>query len=179
MATGIALFATTIGTCGVAWTEAGICSVLLPEAADGATRGELLRRYPDAVATEPPTEIATAIARMTNLLGGASDDLRDIGVDFGPTAEFAQQVWEITRTVGPGQTTTYGEIAHRMQMPHAAREVGQALGRNPVPIIVPCHRVLGAGGRMVGFSAPGGVATKLRILGIEGAAAPDGQTALF
>lgn len=179
MATGIALFATTIGACGVAWSDKGICSVLLPESSDTATRDELLRRHPDATPSDPPPAVANAITRMTSLLDGDADDLRDIEIDFGQTSDFAQQVWEITRTVGPGETTTYGDIAHRMAMPHAAREVGQALGRNPVPIIVPCHRVLGAGGKLVGFSAPGGVATKLRILAIEGAAAPDGQTALF
>jgi methylated-DNA-[protein]-cysteine S-methyltransferase len=179
MATGIALFPTTIGACGVAWSDAGICSVLLPESSDRATHDELIRRHPDAVPAEPPTPVAAAIVGMTSLLDGNADDLRDVEIDFGQTSDFAQQVWEITRTVGPGETTTYGDIAHRMAMPHAAREVGQALGRNPVPIIVPCHRVLGAGGKLVGFSAPGGVATKLRILGIEGAAAPDGQTALF
>jgi methylated-DNA-[protein]-cysteine S-methyltransferase len=179
MAIGIASFPSTIGSCGVAWNDTGICSVLLPEASDAATRDELLRRHPDASLAEPPALVAAAIERMTGLLEGQPDDLRDVEVDFGETSDFAQQVWDITRAVGPGETTTYGEIAQQMAMPHAAREVGQALGRNPVPIIVPCHRVLGAGGKMVGFSAPGGVATKLRILGIEGAAAPDGQTALF
>jgi methylated-DNA-[protein]-cysteine S-methyltransferase len=179
MSSGIALFPTTIGACGVAWSDVGICNVLLPESSDPATRDELLRRYPGAAPAEPPPEVAAAITRMTNLLDGDADDLRDVEVDFGDTSDFAQQVWKITRSVGPGETTTYGDIAQRMAMPHAAREVGQALGRNPVPIIVPCHRVLGAGGKLVGFSAPGGVATKLRILGIEGAAAPDGQTALF
>jgi methylated-DNA-[protein]-cysteine S-methyltransferase len=173
------MFPTTIGACGVAWSDAGICSVLLPEWSDRVTQDELLRRHPDATPAEAPPAVAAAIARMTNLLDGDTDDLRDVEVDFGQTSDFAQQVWEITRSVGPGETTTYGDIAHQMAMPNAAREVGQALGRNPVPIIVPCHRVLGAGGKLVGFSAPGGVATKLRILGIEGAAAPDGQTALF
>jgi methylated-DNA-[protein]-cysteine S-methyltransferase len=112
------------------------------------------------------------------LTGESKDDLSDIVVDFGDASDFSCAVWSATRTVGPGNTTTYGEIAKQLGQPHTARDVGQALGRNPVPIIVPCHRVLGAGGKMVGFSAPGGVNTKTRMLHIEGAAF-EGQPALF
>jgi methylated-DNA-[protein]-cysteine S-methyltransferase len=116
--------------------------------------------------------------RIGKVLAGEPDDLRDVPVDFGAAPEFSRQVWELTRSVTPGHTTTYGDIATRLGYPHASREVGQALGRNPVPVIVPCHRVLGAGGKLVGFSAPGGVGTKLRLLAIEGAE-PNGQPALF
>ena len=105
------------------------------------------------------------LARLTSL------DLADIQLDLAAAPEFHQQVYAVARTIPPGQTMTYGEIARRLGMPHDSREVGQALGRNPVAIIVPCHRVLGADGKMGGFSANGGVATKRRILEIEGATA--------
>jgi methylated-DNA-[protein]-cysteine S-methyltransferase len=175
---GIALFETVIGSCGVAWTEAGISGVQLPEATDTATKTRLARQHPGAVDSTPPTDIAAAISRIVSLLDGKPDDLRDITVDLEGVSEFKRRVYDVTRTVGPGRTTTYGEIAIKLGSPHAAREVGQALGHNPVPLIVPCHRVLGAGGKLVGFSAAGGVVTKLRLLGIEDAA-PDGQPALF
>jgi methylated-DNA-[protein]-cysteine S-methyltransferase len=179
MAVGTTTFATSIGECGVAWNGAAICSVMLPSRSADGVGVDLHRRHPDATPTSPPPTVQEAIDRMTALLDGVPDDLHDIEVDLGGASAFAQQVWQLTRAVRPGETTTYGEIATQLGMPHVAREVGQALGRNPVPLIVPCHRVLGAGGKLVGFSAPGGVETKLKILAIEGAAAPDGQTALF
>ena len=85
----------------------------------------------------------------------------------------ARRVYEVARTIPPGATLTYGEIAARLELPGAARDVGQALGRNPFPLVVPCHRVVAAGGRLGGFSARGGAATKRRLLAIEGAIAPD------
>jgi methylated-DNA-[protein]-cysteine S-methyltransferase len=171
-------FATPIGGCGIAWGSDGICAVQLPERTEAATRERLRRAVPGAELATAPPAVQTVIDRLRAMLAGATDDLRDIGVDFGPTPEFARQVYEVARSVGPGQTTTYGEIAARLGTPRASREVGQALGRNPVPLIVPCHRVLAASGKLGGFSAPGGVTTKLRLLGIEGAT-PNGQPALF
>jgi len=176
--TSIAVFDTAIGRCGIAWGEHGICGVQLPEQTHAATLDRLRRLNPGADVTVPPADVQQTIDRVTDVLAGAADDLRDIEVDYGTAPEFNREVWDLTREVGPGDTTTYGEIATRLGSPHAAQQVGQALGRNPVPLIVPCHRVLGAGGKLVGFSAPGGVATKLRILGIEGAA-PNGQPSLF
>jgi methylated-DNA-[protein]-cysteine S-methyltransferase len=139
----------------------------------------LLRQHPGASLAPLPEHVRHAVERISSLLAGSADDLRDIEVDDSTCSEFARRVYAAARGVGPGQTTTYGEIASQLGAPQAAREVGQALGHNPMPIIVPCHRVLGAGGKLVGFSGPGGVQTKLRMLAIEGAAAPDGQTALF
>jgi methylated-DNA-[protein]-cysteine S-methyltransferase len=176
MVSGFARFGTAIGECAVAWTERGVCAVMLPSADD--VGADMQRRFPDTPEAAPPPQIKATIDRMVGVLAGASDDLRDVTVDLADASEFAQRVWAATREITPGKTTTYGEIAQRLGQPHAAREVGQALGRNPVPIVVPCHRVLGAGGRMVGFSAPGGVTTKLRMLQIEGAAF-EGQPALF
>ncbi|MBV9869611.1 MAG: methylated-DNA--[protein]-cysteine S-methyltransferase [Frankiaceae bacterium] len=179
MTLGMTGFHTAIGECGVAWGDDGIRSVMLPSHSELGIAGELRKRHGDGEPLPPPSPIQQAIDRMVRLLAGESaDDLRDVAIDFGEASDFSRQVWEITRTVGPGETTTYGEIARQLGQPHAAREVGQALGRNPVPIIVPCHRVLGAGGKLVGFSAPGGVHTKIRMLHIEGAAF-EGQPALF
>jgi methylated-DNA-[protein]-cysteine S-methyltransferase len=167
---GIALFETVIGSCGIAWTDAGISGVQLPEATDAATKSRLARQHPGAVDSAPSISVAAAIRRIVGLLDGDADDLRDVTVDLDGVSEFKRRVYDVTRAVGPGQTTTYGEIAIKLGAPHAAREVGQALGHNPVPLIVPCHRVLGAGGKLVGFSAAGGVVTKLRLLRIEDAA---------
>jgi methylated-DNA-[protein]-cysteine S-methyltransferase len=179
-AAGSCGFDTAIGSCGIAWTaDGGICGVALPEPSPEATLEQLRRRHPECGASSPPPPVQAVIARIARLLDGRPDDLRDVDIDVAGASEFARQVWSATRDIGPGCTTTYGEIARRVGSPDAAREVGQALGSNPVPIIVPCHRVVGAGGKLVGFSAPGGVTTKLRILGIERAASPDGQTALF
>ncbi len=129
------------------------------------------RRWAGAVESAPPAGVQRVIDRVLALLAGKPIDLSDVPVDLSGAPEFHRQVYEIARTIPPGQTMTYGEIAKRLGVPHESREVGQALGRNPIAIIVPCHRVLGADGKMGGFSASGGVATKRRILEIEGAAA--------
>jgi methylated-DNA-[protein]-cysteine S-methyltransferase len=180
MPAGSAVFASPIGPCAIAWSADGaVCGLALPDGAPDTTLEQLRRAHPDCEPQSPPPAVQAVIARITELLDGRPDDLRDVDIDVAGASEFARQVWDATRDVAPGCTTTYGELARQIGSPHAAREVGQALGRNPIPIIVPCHRVVGAGGRLVGFSAPGGVTTKLRILGIEQAATPDGQTALF
>ena len=170
-AAGFALFETPIGTCGVAWNTRGIVGLQLPEATAEKTRARLRRRWSGATEMLPPSPVQDAIDRVLRLLKGEVIDLGDVQLDLGAMPEFHQKVYAIARTLPPGQTMTYGEIAKRLGVPHESREVGQALGRNPVAIIVPCHRVLGADGKMGGFSANGGVATKRRILEIEGAPA--------
>ncbi len=174
------VFATAIGGVGIVWAERGVIGVQLPERDDAATLARIERQYPQAEAetADPPAEVQHAIDGIIALVAGEPADLRDIAVDLAATPEFDQRVYEIARGIAPGDTTTYGEIAARLGEPRAAREVGQALGHNPVPLIVPCHRVLAAGGKLGGFSARGGVTTKLRLLGIEGAT-PYGQPALF
>ena len=162
------LFDTAIGRCGIAWGERGIVGLQLPEP-DGAARGRLLSRYPDAVEAPPPPPVRDAIARVTELLDGGTPDLDGIELDWTGVGDFERAVYEATRRIPRGRTRSYGEIAADVGDPGAARAVGQALGRNPFPIVVPCHRVLAADGRPGGFSAPGGVATKLRMLAIEGA----------
>jgi methylated-DNA-[protein]-cysteine S-methyltransferase len=167
-ALGVALFDTALGRCGVAWGDRGIVGVQLPEPA-GAERARLLRRFPDAVETNPPPDVQRAAAGIASLLRGESPDLDSIALDMSLVAEFDRCVFEATRRIPRGATRTYGEIAAQIGDPGAARAVGQALGRNPFPVIIPCHRVLAAAGRPGGFSAHGGVATKLRMLAIEGA----------
>lgn len=159
------LFDTAIGRCGVAWTDEGIVAVALPEPSDeamadhlagfGAEHGQV-----DALA-------ADAIDRIVDLLDGRAVDMRSIPLVLA-VSEFDASVYTVCSEIPRGSTLTYGDIAYRLGQPSAAQAVGGALGRNPVPIIVPCHRVLGAGTEVGGFSAPGGANTKQRILGIEG-----------
>jgi methylated-DNA-[protein]-cysteine S-methyltransferase len=163
------LFSTSIGVCGVVWSERGIVGVELPGPGERETRRRLLRRFSGAVESPPPPTVQSAIAGILALLAGEPRDLTAVALDLDGVADFDLGVYRIARTIGPGETLTYGEIAARLGRPDAAREVGRALGANPVPIVVPCHRVLGAGGKVGGFSARGGVATKARLLSIEGA----------
>lgn len=166
---GFTLFDSPIGTCGLAWSGRGIVGLQLPEKTADATRKRVQRRWPGAIEGEPPPGVGRAIERVLQLLKGEAADLADIPLDLEAAPEFHRKVYEVARTILPGRTMTYGEIAKRLGVPQESREVGQALGRNPVAIIVPCHRVLGADGKMGGFSANGGVATKRRMLEIEGA----------
>ncbi len=170
-----AVFDTPIGPCAIAWSTNGIAGVQLPEGNKEASRSRLSRRWPNALETNVPVNVQRAIERIQAMLGktaeGATDTLADVVLDLEGIPDFHRKVYDVARSIPPGHTMTYGEIAKRLGVPHESREVGQAMGRNPVPIIVPCHRVLGADGKMGGFSAPGGVATKRRMLEIEGAAA--------
>jgi methylated-DNA-[protein]-cysteine S-methyltransferase len=173
---GFALFETAIGRCGVAWGERGIVGVQLPEASDARTRARLARRFPGLQEGTAPPLVRRAVEGMTALLRGEACDLRAVELDMDAVPAFHRTVYELARAVPPGSTLTYGALAARAGAPGSARAVGQAMGRNPFPIVVPCHRVVAAGGKTGGFSASGGVATKLRMLSIEGAPA---QAALF
>ena len=169
-ATGFSLFDTAIGHCGIAWGERGIVGVQLPEAREALTRARMRRFFPGVAETgTPPPQVRGVAARIAALLRGMHDDLRDIELDMSGVSPFEARVYELVRGIAPGETLTYGEVAARIGEPGAARAVGRALGRNPFAPVVPCHRVLAAGGRSGGFSADGGVATKLRMLQIEGA----------
>lgn len=163
------LFDTALGTCGVAWSGDEIAWVQLPEASETETRARMLRRFPDALDASPPPAIQHAVDSIVALLNGERRDLSGIALDMTGVPDFHRRVYDVARTIPPGATLSYGEIASRLGLPGSARAVGQALGRNPFPIIVPCHRVLAAGGKAGGFSANGGVATKFRMLAIEGA----------
>jgi methylated-DNA-[protein]-cysteine S-methyltransferase len=170
-----ALFETTIGCCSIVWSARGVAGVQLPEASEAATRARVLRRCPSAREAPPPSEILQAIGGIAALLRGEPRDLTGVTIDNEGTPEFNARVYAIARKIPPGLTMTYGAIAERLGDRLLAREVGTALGQNPCPIIMPCHRVLAAGGKTGGFSASGGVMTKLKLLTIEGAQ-PDGPT---
>lgn len=165
-----ALFETPLGRCGIAWGERGITAVQLPESRESGTRERLKRRSPDASEATPPEGIRRAIAQIGALLLGEPSDLTTIALDMHDVPPFHRAVYEVARRIAPGETVSYGELAQKMGAPGAARAVGQALGRNPFAIVVPCHRVLATGGKLGGFSANGGIVTKLKLLAIEGAA---------
>jgi methylated-DNA-[protein]-cysteine S-methyltransferase len=167
---GFTLFDTAIGRCGLVWTAQGIAGVQFPERDDTAMRNRLLRRFPAARESTPPAAVQSAIAAIAALLAGERCDLSDVPLDLQAASDFNRRVYDVARSIGPGTTLTYGEVAARLGDRTLAREVAQALSENPCPIIVPCHRVMVAGGQTGGFSAPGGVRTKLRLLSIEGAA---------
>jgi methylated-DNA-[protein]-cysteine S-methyltransferase len=175
-AISFALFTTAIGRCAIAWSERGIVAVLLPERQDAALRARLLRRHPGAREATPFDAAARAMEGIIALIGGERRDLSGVALDLGDMQEFDRRVYAVVRTIKPGATLTYGAIATQLGEPDA-RRIGEAMGRNPCPIIVPCHRVVAAGGKTGGFSAPGGAVTKRRLLAIEGV--PADQPTLF
>jgi methylated-DNA-[protein]-cysteine S-methyltransferase len=164
------LFDTPIGICGIEWGPRGINGLQLPMGSDEKTRTRIRQRHGDISEATPTKEVQRAIDRIIELLAGKPDDLRDIPLDLDGVPEFNRGVYDIARSIPPGETMTYGDIAKRLGGVELSRDVGQALGRNPCPIVVPCHRVLAAGQKPGGFSAKGGVTTKLKMLAIEGAA---------
>ena len=175
---GYTTFETAIGTCVIAWRSAGIMAVRLPAASRDALAADVIRRHPGALRSDPPDDVQAAIAAMQALLTGAKVDLSQIKLDLVAVPNFHARVYRATLAIMPGETKTYGALAAELGQPGAARAVGQALGANPVPIIVPCHRVLAANRRTGGFSALGGVDTKLRMLEIEGALADPAELPL-
>jgi len=163
-----ALFDTAIGRCAAAWTARGLAAVQLPEADDEAARTRITARVPGAVERRPTGDAKRAVDAIRTHLSGELDPLHHLAIDWSGVPAFHLRTYEALRQVPPGETLGYGELAQRTGSPGAARAVGQAVGRNPVPIVVPCHRVLASGGKDGGFSAFGGVATKKRLLAIEG-----------
>lgn len=171
---GFALFDTVLGRCAIAWSGAGLIGVQLPEASDALAERRLARRFPGAASAPPGGAAAAAIARITAFLaGGLDDDFMTLALDDSGVGAFERGVYRETRAIPAGSTSTYGAIASALGDVRESRRVGQALGRNPWPIIIPCHRVTGAGGWMGGFSAPGGRSTKLKLLELEGALAAE------
>jgi methylated-DNA-[protein]-cysteine S-methyltransferase len=166
-AAGFCLFDTAIGACAVAWGDLGLVRVQLPEADAEATRRRLHRELPGVPEIAPTPPVQSVIERVQALLEGSGDSLEDVMLDMSDVPDFNQRVYEVARAIPPGRTLTYGEVARELGEPGAARAVGQALGHNPFAPIVPCHRVLAARNASGGFSAEGGVATKLRMLQIE------------
>lgn len=173
--TSYIIFETAIGFAALAWGDKGLVGVRLPEPDAERARGRLLARFPDAAEAPPTPEIARAMEGVRALMRGEKDDLADVAIEIDRVPAFNAQVYEIARAIPPGETLTYGQIAERLGDKLLARDVGQALGANPWPIVVPCHRVTAAGGKLGGFSAPGGAATKLKLLALEGAAVVEAQ----
>ena len=174
-----AIFETEAGFCGLGWSGAGIARFQLPGRDAAGTERMLRRRLPPgAVAAEPEGEIAAAVAAVRRYFAGEAVDFSGLAVDLaGAEADFVA-IYGEARRLGWGETATYGELAKRLgRGPEAARDVGQAMARNPVALIIPCHRVLAAGGKLGGFSAPGGAETKRRMLALEGVSVGQGQGA--
>lgn len=165
-----ALFETAIGWCGVVWSPRGLTAIRLPGENAASTRRAIATASPSATEATPPSTVAEAVRQMTALLAGQPAGLEHIQLDMTRVPVFHRRVYEVARRIGPGSVWTYGDVARAVGSAGAARAVGRALGRNPFPIVVPCHRVVAAGGRLGGFSAPGGVTVKQRLLEIEGAA---------
>lgn len=171
------LFPTAIGTCGIAWSARGLVWLQLPERTAEATRARLLerseQRAPYAAAhADPPRWVKDAVRRLTRHLEGHDEDLSSIPLDTDGVPPFFQKVYDASRAIGRGEVRTYGEIAAAAGSPGASRAVGQALAKNPIAILIPCHRVVASGRKPGGFSAPGGLDTKARLLAIEGGALP-------
>jgi methylated-DNA-[protein]-cysteine S-methyltransferase len=165
------LFPTVFGTCGLAWNESGLTKFQLPEADAGLTQQKLAAREPDGSAAEArPEWIRRLIEHVQQHLEGRLFDFTGTRLDWSLVSDFQRAVYLHTQAIKPGYKKSYGEIAKLMALGNeAARAVGVALATNPWPLIVPCHRVVSAGGKMTGFSAPGGVRTKTRLLALEGA----------
>src|SRR4051812_9970422 len=163
------VFETSGGFCGIAWTGAGIKRFQLPTSSAETTERSLLRRLPGAKRGTPPPEVGEAVSAAKRYFAGERIDFSGVRLDIEDQDEFFQRIYAAARRLAWGQTTTYGSLAKELGAgPEAARDVGQAMAKNPVPLIIPCHRVLAAGGKIGGFSAPGGSAAKVRMLALEG-----------
>ncbi len=162
------LFDTPIGAVGVAWSERGLARLQLPQSSRAATERRLRGRSPDASADDPPPPVKRAIAAIERYLAGEQVDFSSVVLDLSGVSDLHRRIYEAARRIGWGKTTTYGELARQVGAPAAARAVGQAMARNPVPIVIPCHRVLASGRKIGGFSAFGGAGTKMRLLALEG-----------
>jgi methylated-DNA-[protein]-cysteine S-methyltransferase len=171
------LFDTAIGPCGIAWTEQGLTRLQLPESDRAATEKRLRSRSGRSGPHVPPPPIAQVIAEVRRYMAGERVDFFAAAVDLMGVVPLHRQIYDALRSVGWGHTTTYGALARQLGLPDA-REVGQAMARNPVPLIIPCHRVLASGDRLGGFSAPGGAFTKERLLALEGVSLDGGAPRL-
>ncbi len=172
------VFETASGFCGIAWTTAGITRFQLPAKSAEAANRQLRRRLPHAQPGTPAADVARAVSAARRYFAGEQTDFADLKLDLGTQTDFFDRVYAAARRVQWGHTTTYGALAKELGAgPEAARDVGQAMAHNPVPLIIPCHRVLAAGGKLGGFSAPGGVTAKRRMLELEGVPLAPGRPA--
>ena len=174
------IFETAQGHAALAWNARGITRARLPEPSAGACERGMLRRVPDATPAAPPQAIAHTVAGVKRYFAGERVEFAEVILDLGEQSELFLRIYGAARALGWGETTTYGALAKSLGGDwEMAREVGQAMAKNQVPLIVPCHRVLAAGGKPVGFSAPGGTTTKLRMLKMEGVELGPKQASLF
>lgn len=163
------VFETAGGFCAVAWSDLGLIRFQLPSRSRDATERALIRRLPRAVPGTPPPQVADAVAAAQRYFAGEEIDFSDVPIDLDGQDEFFRRIYAAARRIGWGSTTTYGALARELGAgPEAARDVGQAMAKNPVPLIIPCHRVLAAGNKPGGFSAPGGTTAKIAMLAMEG-----------
>jgi methylated-DNA-[protein]-cysteine S-methyltransferase len=163
------VFETAMGFCAIAWSDEGVARFQLPTRSAEAPARLMRRRVPDADPGAPPQDVAAVVAAARRYFSGEETDFSQVRLDLGQEDAFFARIYAALRRVGWGRTTTYGALAKEVGAGReAAKDVGQAMGRNPVPLIIPCHRVLAAGGKIGGFSAPGGSTTKMRMLELEG-----------
>lgn len=170
------MFDTTVGACGIVWSADGVVGVHLPEGTRARTAARIEHVFAPATEKAPAREILAAIDAIRRHLDGELDDLRSIRLDMSAITDFDRDVYRVTRDIDPGATLTYGDVATALGSPGAAQAVGQALGRNPITVVIPCHRVLAAGNSVGGFSAGGGTVTKRELLAIEHAPGFDDPT---
>jgi methylated-DNA-[protein]-cysteine S-methyltransferase len=173
---GYTIFDTAVGRCGIAWGDSGIVGVQLPEEREIETRRRMLRQYPDARELAPPPNVEMAIEGIATLLRGEGANLSEVALDMNGIHAFNARVYAFARTIPRGETRSYGEVAASLRASGAVRSVAQAISRNPFVIIVPCHRVLEAGGYADKISPNGGSISKRRLLSIEGAGSPSSKT---
>jgi len=153
-------FHTPLGTCAIAWCDSGLTRFLLPDP----------ERRSGNTESDPPSWVGEIIGRVQRHLAGEPQDFSDVRFDFSRVPEFVRGVLRAALDVKPGHTATYGDLAAAIGLPPAAsRAIGSALGDNPWPLLIPCHRIIAATGKMTGFSGPGGIATKIKLLAVEGA----------
>jgi len=163
------LFETDHGSAAIGWSARGVSAFRLPAATPQETRASVRRRLPDAVEAAPTGPVEHVVQAARRYFSGEPIDFTDITLDLGRQDHLFARIYELVRRLRWGETTTYGEIARSLgEGPEVARDVGQAMARNPIPLIIPCHRVLAAGGKIGGFSAPGGSRAKARMLALEG-----------
>jgi len=174
------MFPTALGPCGIAWNDRGITRVQLPERDRERTEDRLRELAGNAERARPPSWVKRTMDRIKRHLGGRMEDLSEARIDTDGLPDFHRRIYDLARAIPPGRAVTYGELAALAGSPGATRAVGQAMARNPVPLLVPCHRVLGSGRRLNGFSAFGGCGTKARLLALEGVTIPEnGSPSLF
>jgi methylated-DNA-[protein]-cysteine S-methyltransferase len=171
------IFDTKNGFAALAWNENGVSSLRLPASSEARAEASVLRRFPQARRTTPSTQMASLISEIKRYFDGEKVDFSAVPLDMGSQDPFFARIYAEVRKLGWGETTTYGAVAKVLGAePQAARDVGQAMASNPIPLIVPCHRVLAAGGKIGGFSAPGGSSSKAKMLEIEGVPLADQKT---